>query len=499
MLFSISFGLQSLWTLFSFSLFLLFLFILFVSSGCATSLQPCVPFMRIRKTSLFYKTLLKSTWAKKMTTWRSLLSFKRLLTAAWWCLEQTANVTTPQTPTYGMHSAIWASQVNYFSATISGWPKKKSDRNWKLQSWKRQHLREAFFVFLAARIAILKSSLAGLLYSSEKKIRAEILSEENYRRDCSSSQRVGYDVQLIIKAWDLVANSLAFPPAEGMMMPYSLFSIKKVVLKLRLHKRRATHQDRKRNIQSLLMLGLPFQKGLQRMLKREAILVNAMLCKLTSYFLYDIRTQILSEKLFPRLDGKWGFAEAFAGDKKHLPAHFCNVDGVLHGAMTEPGGGEEGLVFCQTQAPQNDHVLSSPQSDLEFSAAEGPRRKIRRMNYGNETNTVAAASNRRRARYAEGRIYHKAKRNVQIFMQQSIQRLNCCFTEVSTEEAQSRPGVTVDISKNVQLVLLIVSFNIRRGKVPFNSDQPLTLTWYTGFLRRPRKAFSWLCSTAAVV
>lgn len=83
------------------------------------------------------------------------------------------------------------------------------------------------FLFSTARTALLKPISADKSLSSEKKrTHTKERWKKVYHKDHVSAQWVGHVVQLIIRAWNLVAENLAFPSAGSVLMPYLLFSLK---------------------------------------------------------------------------------------------------------------------------------------------------------------------------------------------------------------------------------------------------------------------------------
>lgn len=108
-----------------------------------------------------------------------------------------------------------------------------------------------------------------------------------------------------------------------------------------------------------------FSESIATDVKEKSDLLNLMLRKLVSLFLYDFYTHILSRKLFSKLDQKWDLEESFVGDKNHLPARFCDLDGVLDGAMEELEMEEESILFHKIGVSQTYSVTPFSRNDLE--------------------------------------------------------------------------------------------------------------------------------------
>lgn len=130
----------------------------------------------------------------------------------------------------------------------------------------------------------------------------------------------------------------------------------------------------------------------------------------------------------------------------------------------------ESLVFLEIQVPQKHHVRPSPRSDLEISAAEKPRKNAQTMGNGNGKNTVVTASFRAEGSCADDCVCQEARKDVETFTQRLVRLHDSCFTELSIEDAQTCSGRTMDVSGNVQLVLMDPLFNISRVKLFWNQN-----------------------------
>lgn len=326
------------------------------------------------------------------------------------------------------------------------------------------------FLFLMARLCLLKPELPSAPSSEQRpenssqhaNRRANVPWKKVFRKDRPCAQRVGHALQLITRAWDIVARKLAFSSAEEMLLPYILFSLEEGCIKA-ISTRRDGYSPLSQSMSlSPSAAATTTLEHIADGLQHRSDQLDSMLRRLAANFLYDLHNEILSETLFAQPDGKWSSAERFTAHRDYLPTRFSDLDAVLQTAMAELGVGEEGLVFRTEGATQQ------PESFLSSSPVpqtmERPHKKVRRSQQSPTTEVEASGSVRRESRCPQDCSCHKAREDVHSFMEQFIRLYNCSFTQLTDTDTVCRPERSIDISRNVQLVLMDPPFNIRREK-----------------------------------
>ena len=303
------------------------------------------------------------------------------------------------------------------------------------------------FLFLLIRLSGCENSSAE--GERPKKKARKMRIAPSYKRNRAASQRLGHAVQVVVRAWDMLARSLRFGTAYEMLFPYILFDIREG--SFRALPSRADGYAPSTHSRSF-RLGDRTNADTPSAITGRTDGVDSGLRLLASHFVSDMKSKVANEALFAQADEHWEGGSPFSIVDGAIPGRFRiltpSVDR-LKGALGVEDMEQAGIGVSgdgpghRALSDANDSVpLLASQSSTPVQVGSG--------------NPIL------RGECPANCACVDARKSVVTFMQRWVRMWHCCFRELVDTDTGSRPNGVPNITGNVQLVLTDPPFNIRR-------------------------------------
>lgn len=265
------------------------------------------------------------------------------------------------------------------------------------------------------------------------------------------SQRIGWVIQCIVRAWNRFASSLAFPDMESMLQPFLTLCPRWGQFEILPDRRAgfvAVTNGERTSVDTAPTTDSHASFPWVQNVPEE---VDAALRQFGKDFLADITQAVSSSTLYIMNNrGEWPFMAKFDFSSSGLPPRFNKYRPQSRKAVSEffPKNSDIGSLPSASSPQDSWHSSSRPVSTASSHAAmEREERRATTIPVGDlERNMVILE----RALVSSSRLYH------------------CSFTDVCTENDCDETAPVLD--GTVQLILTDPPFNVRRRRGARNSE-----------------------------